>query len=118
MPKKAQSYRPPHAKTMAQRRREHDERRGSERQFYGSTKWRKFRAWFLSLHPLCATPSCNKPATDVHHARRRRDHPEDTFNQDACVAYCHACHSRVTAKEDGAFGHAKRETDGTIGQDG
>jgi 5-methylcytosine-specific restriction protein A len=102
MPKMPKPFRPRHLQQAAkQSQAEYDRRRGPGRQFYGCKTWRKFRAWFLSVHPLCQ--DCEQagritPAREVHHALKRTEHPENTYDPEACRALCSPCHVRRTRK--------------------
>ena len=77
-----------------------DERRGSARRRGYDSTWERFRAAYLSDHPLCQdclTEDKIEPATDVHHIRKLRDGGERLDPQN-CMALCHACHSTRTAR--------------------
>jgi hypothetical protein len=82
----------------------YDQDRLSDRQFYWSTSWRKFRAWFLSLHPVCEFTlpdgnQCNQPATDVDHRTPRVRLPEHRWMvEEECRAGCASCHARYGTK--------------------
>ncbi len=65
--------------------------------FYNSTAWRKLRAMFLRANPLCV--DCEKlgrvtPATEVHHVKDRRDHPESALSPENLEGLCKRCHNR------------------------
>jgi len=67
--------------------------------------WRRFRKWFLSLHPLCE--DCQDDgrytvATEVDHVNPLANGGE-RLNPDNCRALCKSCHSRKTVKYDGSF---------------
>src|SRR5947199_100548 len=86
-------------RTLTGTERDYDRRRGPGRQFYGSTPWRKYRAWFLAVNPLCIECEAagrTVPTTEVDHVKKRKDHPELAFNPDNCRALCKGCHSRNT----------------------
>lgn len=85
-----------------------DRRRGSAASRGYGPEWRALRPRFLHLHPLCV--ECSRSgltvsATEVDHvvARARGGSDHHTNLQ----ALCHACHSRKTAREDGAFGRRR-----------
>lgn len=69
------------------------------RKVYKTAAWLRFRAYRLSLNPLCQQCERNGlhhiPAVDVHHviALRNGGQPYDLANTEAL---CHECHSRVT----------------------
>jgi 5-methylcytosine-specific restriction protein A len=65
-----------------------------------SRSWRKFREAFLARNPLCSDcmgAGFVRGATDVHHVRALRD-GGPLYDSDNCLALCHGCHSRRTAK--------------------
>jgi 5-methylcytosine-specific restriction protein A len=64
--------------------------------------WRKLRLLVLREVPVCETPLCNAPATQVDHviALARGGTDERTNLR----SYCASCHARKTAIEDGGFG--------------
>jgi 5-methylcytosine-specific restriction enzyme A len=76
-------------------------------------RWRRYRLAFLGAHPVCqcrgpCCPSgCNQLATDVDHVQAVTGPDDPRFWDPANhVSLCHACHSRKTAREDGALGRA------------
>jgi 5-methylcytosine-specific restriction endonuclease McrA len=65
--------------------------------FYNSARWRKLRAAFLRANPLCQ--DCEKLgrvtlATEVHHVKERRDHPELAYSPENLAGLCKRCHGR------------------------
>jgi 5-methylcytosine-specific restriction protein A len=68
--------------------------------FYHTARWRRFSAWFLGLHPLCAV--CDRdgrcePATVTDHITPRRQLPQEQWlDESACQALCASCHARKT----------------------
>lgn len=87
-----------------------DARRGSSAARGYDAKWRRIRAMFLKQHPLCVGIGldglkCLRPATDVDHIVPIRMGGSNQF--DNLQPLCHACHSRKTVREDGAFGNAR-----------
>ena len=60
---------------------------------YQSKKWRAFRESFLKENPLC---------------KNFEDDPL-FYDKNNLQALCKRCHSRKTAKEDGAFGNKKKD---------
>jgi len=76
------------------------------RSMYKTARWIRFRAWFLRLNPFCQRVQsdgqpCRNVATEVHHRRGLREHPEDLCSAEQCVALCRACHH----KNSGDVGH-------------
>ena len=87
---------------------EQDRRGTAAQRGYGS-RWAKFRAWFLSCHPICAC-GCGRAATDVDHITPVSGPADMLF----CAAgkhqsLAHECHSRKTAKENGGFGNERKK---------
>lgn len=65
-------------------------------------KWRKYRKWFLSLHPLCVR--CGRAATVVDHIRPHKGDARLFWDGGNHQALCKRCHDTKTASEDGGFG--------------
>lgn len=89
-------------------RREVDAARSPERRkLYNSAAWKKVRRAFVLAHPVCSTPGCGMPVTDVDHVVpvEQGGAPLSWSNLDG---KCHACHSRKTASRDGGFGNPRR----------
>lgn len=80
---------------------DYDRSRGPGRQFYGTPRWRAFRAWFLLNHPVCVTEGCGADANEVDHVLGRRERPDLAFDEDNCRAMCKSCHSRRTLTDQG-----------------
>ncbi len=82
------------------RRLAHDRWRGSAASRGYDAAWKKFRLGFLRSNPLCG--DCSKagfltPATEVHHIRKLREHPEFRLIGSQVMALCRRCHSTRTA---------------------
>jgi 5-methylcytosine-specific restriction protein A len=95
MPERVREYRPPGFVGTA-RSYERAERRQADKNFYSSTRWRRFRDWFLARHPLCA--KCDEAgrttlAAHVHHVKPRRERPDLAFVESNCEALCIPCHN-------------------------
>ncbi|WP_419900634.1 HNH endonuclease [Roseomonas sp. USHLN139] len=75
--------------------------------FYQTAAWRDARRAKLRSTPVCEAFGCSKRAGHVDHklAMRKGGAPLDPSN---LQALCHSCHSRKTARQDGAFGNAPR----------
>jgi 5-methylcytosine-specific restriction protein A len=78
--------------------RMYDHQRGSASARGYDAKWRKFRKWFLSRHPLCTDCTGTRSATEVHHIQKLVDAPQLKCVEDNCMALCHSCHSVRTGK--------------------
>lgn len=95
------SYCPEH---QAQRRREHDARRGTPSQRGYGAHWRMIRARFLRKHPRCER--CGGRATIAHHIVRVRDGGRHT--DDNLQALCASCHSKLHADSGESFAPTAR----------
>ncbi len=91
-------------------RRATKERRAERDQFYSSAEWRKARAAVLKRHPRCQIklPGCTGHAECVDHktpiaAGGAKLDPANLRSA------CWRCHSVVTARYDGGFGHDRQE---------
>lgn len=76
-------------------------RSGSRDPFYSRAPWRKLRKRFLAKNPLCAvcfTAGRVKAATDVHHMKPKKDHPELALTMSNLEGLCRSCHSRITRR--------------------
>lgn len=88
-------YCPAHQKVADKRRRIRRKEQGGD--LYSSRRWRRFRKMFLAAHPICSTPGCGQPATEVDHIiPLSKDGTNDESN---FQSKCKSCHSRKTAKE-------------------
>ena len=102
MPSKPPVHRPPGAKNAAAVKRELDRQRPSAaRRGYGP-RWRRARAAFLALHPLCAACEAQSrvtPATVVDHRTPHHGNPERFWNEANWQGLCKPCHDRKTARQ-------------------
>jgi 5-methylcytosine-specific restriction protein A len=99
MPFRPPVHQPPHGGAAANRQA-HDRWRGSAASRGYDAAWRRFRIGFLKANPLCA--DCLRagiltPATEVHHVRKLRGHPEFRLFASHVEALCKRCHSTRTA---------------------
>ena len=74
---------------------------------YQSPAWRKARAAFLALNPVCA--ACGVAARVVDHIDPHRGDPAIFWARHRWQALCISCHNRKTATHDGGFGHRRRQ---------
>lgn len=71
-------------------------RKNSAQRGYGGA-WRKARALFLKLHPVCVI--CGQPATDVDHIVPHKGDKKIFWDVNNWQPLCHSCHSKKTARE-------------------
>jgi len=69
--------------------------------FYLSPAWRRFRNFYVSLHPFCEL--CEKqgllvPVDVVDHVVELKD-GGDRLSESNAMSLCHKCHNAKTAKE-------------------
>jgi len=67
--------------------------------FYGTTAWRKFRAWYIKQHPLCEVCKRNGKLVSaylVDHIVEIKD-GGDKLSADNAQSLCCRCHAQKTA---------------------
>jgi 5-methylcytosine-specific restriction protein A len=96
MPKRAAQYRP-NRPASASGKAAYERGRAEDKRFYCSARWRKFRRWFLSLHPLCA--DCGRPAEEIHHVQPLKQRPDLALAPENALQLCVPCHSKRTRAE-------------------
>ena len=100
-------YAPP---TLHQRRRgtrpTAPVRTTAARKIRNSSRWQRFRKWFLNRHPLCCDPFGNhkrdggpEAATCVHHIVGLVVAPDLAFDEDNAAALCTRCHAQIEVRE-------------------
>ena len=72
-------------------------------------QWQALRNRFIAQHPYCV--ECMKQgrltfAQEVDHITPHRGDPRLLYDEDNLQSLCKVCHSRKTAREDGAYGNA------------
>ena len=74
--------------------------------FYKSKDWLDLRAKVIERLRTCGDPFGTHKKTraivaavDVHHKKRRRDHPELELDEDNLIPVCKECHGKLTAQE-------------------
>lgn len=89
-------------------------KRGAKR-FYDTKAWREIADAFRRSRPdICAVCGA-RGARQVDHVKPRRAGGDDSFSNMQLL--CHPCHSRKTARRDGAFGN-RRAADASYGPHG
>lgn len=68
--------------------------------FYTGRPWRRVRLKKLQIDPTCELMlKCEgKPATEVHHVKKRKDNPELAYSYDNLQSACKTCHNTITGK--------------------
>jgi 5-methylcytosine-specific restriction protein A len=89
------SYRTPSAGPPARAYEQRPDRK-EDWKFYHSRPWYNLRSAKLARDPLCEP--CLKEgrttlATQVHHVKDRKTHPELAFDQDNLESVCVSCHN-------------------------
>jgi 5-methylcytosine-specific restriction protein A len=101
------------APTMSQYRpKPKDTRPSAHKRGYGA-RWRKYRKFYLTSHPLCV--ECKKMnkitiATVVDHIRPHKGDMKLFWNNSNHQGLCKYHHDSKTAREDGGFGHKMKES--------
>ena len=101
----ASGYCPEHIHLVEELKKERWQRqdtlRGSARDRGYDSRWEKVRRIFLMKNPLCHDCMAEgkfKPANEVHHVKKVRDHPELRLACDNLMSLCKSCHSKRTFK--------------------
>lgn len=71
-----------------------DARRPSARERGYDSKWDRERAAYLALHPRCARPGCDEPATVVDHIVPHRGDHKLFWSRSNWQPLCRSCHAR------------------------
>jgi 5-methylcytosine-specific restriction protein A len=95
-------YRIPTACSVCQRRdcmqhKRKDERPNASQRGYDAA-WRRVRKMKLDMDPLCEPCSARgrvTAASEVHHERSIRSHPELRLDLGNLVSACRPCHARI-----------------------
>ncbi len=74
------------------------------RDLYRTSRWKEIRTKYLREHRVCV--ECGKRSKHVDHIRPHRGDERAFFDATNWQPLCHSCHSRKTARHDGAFGNA------------
>jgi|SRR5690625_1690910 len=94
---------------LKQKRKQHDDTRGTSRERGYTYRWEKYRAWFLKQYPLCMCDDCKKravplPANVVDHIIPHKGNYKLFWDPSNHQAMNKRCHDKKTAIEDGGFG--------------
>ncbi|KKK68633.1 hypothetical protein LCGC14_2942100 [marine sediment metagenome] len=85
-----------------------DARRPTATQRGYGWQWRKLRNAVIARDPIC-TDCGRAPSTDADHKIPRSQGGQDTMEN--LAGKCHGCHSSKTARRDGGFGNAIKQSD-------
>lgn len=85
----------------AVKRKQHDQQRGTSAQRGYDAAWKRCRRLYLEQHPNCSTPGCGEAATDPDHIISIAERPDLRLSWSNLRPYCHSCHSRRTARDQG-----------------
>ena len=102
MPNRPQVHRPAHRPPPEQARRQYDTWRGSSSARGYDRDWQKVRAAVLADEPLCRACMAQgrvTEATEVHHTRPLREHPNSRLDRATLMPLCKPCHSGITVRE-------------------
>ena len=92
-------------KTLSQRRpRREYKRQTIAVKIRNSGRWRRFRSWYRTKHPVCVDPidihpGEVRPVAQVHHVKAIIEHPELAFCEDNCLSVCTQCHAAIEKQE-------------------
>ena len=100
MPQRPQTFKP--ARAGAPRYQAADARGTTAERGYDA-RWKRFRLWYLSRHPLCVTPGCGRIAVVVDHVVPKSvggAHCDEANSQ----ALCKHCHDVKTNEDKKRYG--------------
>ena len=103
MPKQPNRHRPCYSGKRTGSLKEYDRRRGSAASRGYGYRWRKERAAYLAVHPLCV--ACERQgltteASVVDHITPHKGDEALFWNRDNWQAMCKKCHDRKTLGRD------------------
>jgi 5-methylcytosine-specific restriction enzyme A len=103
MPMKVPTFRPralPGAATSRHRDYNRSSRDPEQAKFYGSARWKRFRAYIKAQRVLCERCRAEgriTPGVEVHHLIDFRQRPDLALDPANVKLWCVSCHSRETA---------------------
>lgn len=89
------------AQYMQRTHAQYNKRRDESDSFYKTERWRKFRAYYLRLHPLCAECEAHGRVTAaviLDHIKPYKTHPELGLDWHNVRPLCRPCHNRIGAR--------------------
>jgi 5-methylcytosine-specific restriction endonuclease McrA len=75
-----------------------------------TAQWKRTRLYILQRDPVCITPGCNNPSTEVDHKIRASvwvSQGNNYYDDSNLQGLCHRCHSSKTSSEVGWAGNNK-----------
>lgn len=89
------------AEQLKRNHKQYNKRRDESDDFYKTERWRKFRAYYIRLHPLCV--ECERQgritvAIILDHIKPYKTHPELGLDWYNVRPLCRPCHNRIGAK--------------------
>ena len=86
------------AEQLKRAHKQYNVRRDESDGFYSTERWRKFRAYYLRLHPLCV--ECDRQglitvAVILDHIKPYKTHPELGLDWHNVRPLCRRCHNRI-----------------------
>ncbi|WP_082100131.1 HNH endonuclease signature motif containing protein [Anaeromyxobacter sp. PSR-1] len=95
------------AEAYAQRQAQNREKRADRYALYRTPEWRRLRAVVLAEEPTCRM--CGEKATVVDHITPHLGDLMLFLDRANLQALCKRCHDSKTCREDGGFGHKRKE---------
>ena len=77
-------------------------KRQAEKNAIYDSEWRRLRARFLRVNPICSC-GCGARAVDVDHILTVRERPDLRLEWSNLRAFSHACHSRRTGRDQSGW---------------
>lgn len=105
MPKRPPLFRPKGQRTTQERKRDHDQQRGTSAERGYDAVWRRLRVMFLNANPLCVFHQRKREtvaATVVDHIQSVRDRPDLRLEWSNLQSLCKPCHDRLRQQEQNA----------------
>jgi 5-methylcytosine-specific restriction protein A len=82
-------------------KRDNNRARGTRTARGYDNRWGRFAKQYLQRNPLCvfcAQRGIVTAASEVHHRRKLKDHPELKYDESNLAASCKPCHSALTRR--------------------
>lgn len=89
------------AEQLKKAHQQYNTRRDESDAFYKTERWRRFRARYLKLHPLCVECQAHDRVTVaviLDHIKPYKTHPHLGLDWHNVRPLCRACHNRIGAR--------------------